>query len=94
LFVFTFDDKGRILSHTIEHADRGWNREEEESGYSFLGVAEWLLKKAKQAGEGVAGVGRGKTEPGLVFLRDGVGEDGQGRWGCGKRVGGDREGGR
>ncbi|KAF8441220.1 hypothetical protein BGX38DRAFT_821337 [Terfezia claveryi] len=37
LFIFTFDDKGRILSHTIEHADRGWNRGEEESGYSFLG---------------------------------------------------------
>ncbi|KAF8426695.1 hypothetical protein EV426DRAFT_572580 [Tirmania nivea] len=86
LFIFTFDDKGRILSHTIEHADQGWNRGEEESGYSFLGVAEWLLKKAKQAG-----VGAGKTEPGLVFLRDGVGEERR-RWESGKREGGDGKG--
>lgn len=73
LFIFTFDDKGRILSHTIEHADEGWRTGEDkagEAGLGFLGVAEWLLKKAKEAtaGEGVGG--RKRTEPGYVFLRE------------------------
>lgn len=78
LFIFTFDDKGRILSHTIEHADEGWRTgkdQAEEAGLGFLGVAEWLLKKAKEAtaGEGVGG--RKRTEPGFVFLREAKGQE-------------------
>lgn len=78
MFIFTFDDIGRILSHTIEHADEGWSGEG-EAGYGLgaaggriVGVAEWLLKKARQAGEGGGGVGGGVggKEPGLVFVRE------------------------
>lgn len=83
MFIFTFDDKGRILSHTIEHADEGWRTgkdQAEEAGLGFLGVAEWLLKKAKEAtaGEGVGG--RKRTEPGLVFLREPKGQVKEQEW--------------
>ncbi|KAF8468287.1 hypothetical protein BDZ91DRAFT_103743 [Kalaharituber pfeilii] len=69
LFIFTFDEQGRILTHIIEHADEGWR--EEEVGYmgagaKIISVAEWLLKKARQGGGGAEG---GK-EPGLVFVRE------------------------
>ncbi|ETN43873.1 uncharacterized protein HMPREF1541_11004 [Cyphellophora europaea CBS 101466] len=44
LFIFTFDAKGRVASHTIEHAD-------EDSGYDrtsrVVTVADWLLGKAR-----------------------------------------------
>lgn len=44
LFIFTFDGKGRIASHTIEHAD-------EDNGYDrtsrVVTVADWLLGKAR-----------------------------------------------
>ncbi|KPI35933.1 uncharacterized protein AB675_10448 [Cyphellophora attinorum] len=44
LFIFTFDDKGRIASHTIEHAD-------EDNGYDrtskVVTLTDWLLGKAK-----------------------------------------------
>ncbi|KIW92924.1 uncharacterized protein Z519_06773 [Cladophialophora bantiana CBS 173.52] len=44
LFIFTFDTKGRIASHTIEHA-------EESNGFDktskVVTLTEWLLSKAK-----------------------------------------------
>jgi len=44
LFIFDFDDKGRILRHTIEHADENSNQ---EHASKVISVTEWLLKKAR-----------------------------------------------
>lgn len=44
LFIFTFDSKGRVASHTIEHAD-------ENNGFDktnkVVTLTDWLLGKAK-----------------------------------------------
>ena len=44
LFIFTFDAKGRIASHTIEHSD-------ENNGYDktskVVTLTDWLLEKVK-----------------------------------------------
>ena len=47
MFVFTFDGKGRIASHTIEHADEnnGWDKTSK-----VVTLADWLLGKAKWNG--------------------------------------------
>jgi hypothetical protein len=57
LFIFTFDAKGRIASHTIEHAN-------ESDGYDrtskVVTLTDWLLGKAKgrkDATELVPGLG-------------------------------------
>ncbi|OXV10437.1 hypothetical protein Egran_01812 [Elaphomyces granulatus] len=44
LFIFSFDEKGRISSHTIEHADQanGWDRTAK-----FVTLTDWLLGKAR-----------------------------------------------
>ncbi|KAK2834876.1 hypothetical protein FQN49_006830, partial [Arthroderma sp. PD_2] len=44
LFIFTFDEEGRIASHTIEHADEsnGWDRTAK-----VVTLTDWLLGKAK-----------------------------------------------
>jgi hypothetical protein len=44
LFIFAFDEKGRIASHTIEHADQadGWDRTAK-----FVTLTDWLLGKAR-----------------------------------------------
>ncbi|PGH13762.1 hypothetical protein AJ79_03461 [Helicocarpus griseus UAMH5409] len=44
LFIFLFDDEGRIASHTIEHADEsnGWDRTAR-----VVTLTDWLLGKAK-----------------------------------------------
>lgn len=44
LFIFSFDDRGRIASHTIEHADEstGWDRTAR-----VVTLTDWLLGKAK-----------------------------------------------
>ena len=59
LFVFSFDSKGRIATHTIEHAD-------ENNGFDktskVVTLTDWLLGKAKW--------GRGRGEelvPGLAM---------------------------
>lgn len=43
LFIFAFDDQGRIAGHTIEHADQanGWDRTAK-----FVTLTDWLLGKA------------------------------------------------
>lgn len=71
LFIFTFDSKGRIASHTIEHAD-------EDNGYDrtsrVVTVADWLLGKARGRKEGEAdlvpglGVAAGGVLPEVVRL--------------------------
>lgn len=43
MFIFGFDDMGRVEKHTIEHADTGMNDEGK-----IIGVAEWLMRKAKR----------------------------------------------
>lgn len=53
MFIFAFDERGRILKHTIEHADRG--REGEEG--RIISVAEWLMKKARGGIGGIGSVG-------------------------------------
>ncbi|KAL1955635.1 hypothetical protein VTO42DRAFT_8368 [Malbranchea cinnamomea] len=44
LFIFSFDEEGRIASHTIEHADEstGWDRTAK-----VVTLTDWLLGKAK-----------------------------------------------
>lgn len=44
LFMFSFDEEGRILSHTIEHADEahGWDRTAK-----FVTLTDWLIGKAR-----------------------------------------------
>ncbi|CRG83210.1 putative protein C14C4,10c [Talaromyces islandicus] len=43
LFIFAFDEQGRIAGHTIEHADQanGWDRTSK-----FVTLTDWLLGKA------------------------------------------------
>lgn len=55
LFIFSFDEEGRISSHTIEHADEinGWDRTAR-----VVTLTDWLLGKAK---------GGSSLEPGLAF---------------------------
>lgn len=44
LFIFSFDEEGRILTHTIEHADDadGWDRTAK-----FVTLTDWLIGKAR-----------------------------------------------
>lgn len=44
LFIFSFDEEGRICSHTIEHADDadGWDRTAK-----FVTLTDWLIGKAR-----------------------------------------------
>jgi hypothetical protein len=44
LFIFSFDEEGRILTHTIEHADdaNGWDRTAK-----FISLTDWLIGKAR-----------------------------------------------
>lgn len=50
LFIFEFD-KGRIISHTIEHVveDGDWER---GVGAKFVGLTDWLLGGMKGSREG------------------------------------------
>jgi hypothetical protein len=63
LFIFEFDDQGRISSHTIEHVEEG-NNWEKTAG--FISVTDWLLGKAR------GGRNDDDEVPGLAFceLRD------------------------
>jgi hypothetical protein len=42
LFIFEFDEEGRIVSHTIEHVDEGGNWEK-GVGARVVGLTDWLL---------------------------------------------------
>ncbi|TWU78983.1 hypothetical protein ED733_008240 [Metarhizium rileyi] len=42
LFIFDFDAEGRVLTHTIEHAQEGGNWER-GMGAKFVGLTDWLL---------------------------------------------------
>lgn len=44
LFLFEFDEKGRVQTHTIENADENLGSDQTSS---VITVTEWLLRKAK-----------------------------------------------
>lgn len=60
LFIFEFDEEGRILNHIIEHVDSGSNMDRTAK---FISVTDWLLGRAW----GRSGNGHGT--PGLAFAR-------------------------
>ena len=49
LFIFDFDSEGRILSHTIETAQKGGNWEK-GMGAKFVGLTDWLLGGIRDPG--------------------------------------------
>jgi hypothetical protein len=52
LFIFEFDEEGRIVSHTIEHVQEGGNWEK-GVGAKVVGLTDWLLGGLKNGrGEG------------------------------------------
>lgn len=57
LFIFSFDEEGRILTHTIEHTDEanGWDRTAK-----FVTLTDWLIGKARGSLDPV-------PNPGLVM---------------------------
>ncbi|KAK2735291.1 hypothetical protein FQN57_001186 [Myotisia sp. PD_48] len=60
LFIFTFDNQGRISSHTIEHADEstGWDRTAK-----VVTLTDWLIGKAKGESKDI-----GPAEPALAVI--------------------------
>jgi hypothetical protein len=50
LFIFEFDEEGRIVSHTIEHVQEGGNWEK-GVGAKVVGLTDWLLGGMKGRGE-------------------------------------------
>lgn len=57
LFVFEFDEEGRIVHHTIEHTEEGHNWDKTTK---FISVTDWLLGRAW---------GRREETPSLAFVR-------------------------
>ena len=56
LFIFEFDEEGRIVTHTIEHAEEGGNWEKKTR---VISVTDWLIGKAKG--------NNGGDDPGFVL---------------------------
>lgn len=53
LFIFDFDEEGRIVTHTIEHVQEGGNWEK-GVGARVVGLTDWLLGGLKgKNGNGV-----------------------------------------
>lgn len=50
LFIFEFDEKGRIVSHTIEHVQEGGNWEK-GVGAKVVGLTDWLIGGIKGRGQ-------------------------------------------
>lgn len=50
LFIFEFDEEGRIVSHTIEHVQEGGNWEK-GVGPRVMGLTDWLLGGLKKKGD-------------------------------------------
>lgn len=59
LFLFDFDEEGRIVHHTIEHTEEGHNWEKTNR---FISVTDWLLGRAW---------GRREETPSLAYVRCG-----------------------
>ncbi|TVY29797.1 hypothetical protein LHYA1_G002020 [Lachnellula hyalina] len=49
LFIFEFDEEGRIVSHTIEHVEEGGNWDQ-GVGAKVVGLTDWLLGGLKKNG--------------------------------------------
>ncbi|KAL4875546.1 hypothetical protein BJY04DRAFT_201609 [Aspergillus karnatakaensis] len=71
LFIFSFDDEGRVLTQTIEHAEdaSGWERTAK-----FVTLTDWLIGKARSSldpnpAPGLAGVGCTGSSSGSVAHR-------------------------
>ena len=60
LFIFEFDEKGRIAKHTIEHAEEGGGSERTNR---VVSVTDWLLGK-------VNGQHREEHVPGLAWCEN------------------------
>ena len=56
LFIFEFDEEGRIVSHTIEHAEEGgsWER-----ASKVISVTDWLLRRLGRKEQEVQGLALG-----------------------------------
>ncbi|EKV13021.1 chromosome segregation protein (SepB) [Penicillium digitatum] len=54
IFIFSFDEEGRILTHTIEHANEadGWDRTAK-----FVTLTDWLIGKARGSLDPAANAG-------------------------------------
>lgn len=50
LFIFEFDEEGRIVTHTIEHVQEGGNWEN-GVGAKVVGLTDWLLGGLKGRGD-------------------------------------------
>lgn len=61
LFIFEFDEQGRVLSHTIEHVQEGGNWEK-GVGAKVVGLTDWLLGGMKN--------GRGEGTPCPAFFHE------------------------
>lgn len=61
LFMFEFDEEGRVLTHVIEHAEEGsnWDRTTK-----VVSVTDWLLGRAWKRQEEPAGLVLGYCEIG------------------------------
>ncbi|OCL10119.1 hypothetical protein AOQ84DRAFT_7258 [Glonium stellatum] len=61
LFIFEFDEEGRIISHTIEHAEEGgsWDKTTR-----VISVTDWLLGRAwgKKSEDGSPGLALAETQ--------------------------------
>lgn len=58
LFLFEFDEEGRIINHTIEHTDEGRHFEKTAK---VISVTDWLLGRAWGRRE--------EASPSLAFVR-------------------------
>lgn len=60
LFIFTFDDEGRILTHTIEHVEEdGSDLNNNWDKMKVVSVTDWLLGTMKKKRKGAADEGEG-----------------------------------
>ncbi|KAL8952653.1 MAG: hypothetical protein Q9222_001459 [Ikaeria aurantiellina] len=50
LFIFEFDEEGRIVTHTIEHAEEGGSA---EKASRVINLTDWLIGRARGKGEKV-----------------------------------------
>ncbi len=78
LFIFEFDEEGRILTHTIEHAEESgsWDK-----ASRVVSVTDWLLGRAmgrKRENEVVGGLVWEFYGKGRMGLRGGAGRHSQG----------------
>ena len=64
LFIFEFDEEGRVLSHTIEHVEGNFDEGKFGLGGRVVSVTEWLLGRMKNGKKG--------KEPALALGFQGV----------------------